>query len=233
MTANEIKITASFTFHGTDHKDVEVINPGDWFGKTWLMEIGGSYSSFFVVVEADSVTDAIDELIDSKYGHQFILDEVDYADYGVGTDNPTCYFGGNNGHPCCIDDLLIHGDDRTGYTMAYNVEGWAAPVEPTKLSDVREKLDLRAECESDVKRPGKMEGNASYVPYFWDHYLDGGADDDERGVLRFDVTNEDRLIFPDLNGVDSVYLYEDEQGSVNDLGRPANDDEYFGNEDEA
>ncbi|TWT34904.1 hypothetical protein Enr8_23190 [Blastopirellula retiformator] len=35
-------ITANGTFHGHELKDMPVINPGDWFGKTWLVEIGGS-----------------------------------------------------------------------------------------------------------------------------------------------------------------------------------------------
>ena len=57
-------ITARATFHGHDLTDIPVLNPGDWFGKAWLIEIGGSYSPLFLVVEADSITDAIDELAD-------------------------------------------------------------------------------------------------------------------------------------------------------------------------
>lgn len=44
--------------------EAEVVNPGNWFGRVWLVEIGCGYSSVFFAVEADSVTDAIDEFVD-------------------------------------------------------------------------------------------------------------------------------------------------------------------------
>jgi len=90
----------------------------------------------------------------------------------------------------------------------------------------------RAEFEAEAEGPGKFEGVGAYAAYYWDQYLNGFSDDDERGVLRFDVTDEDRLIFPDLDDVDSVYLYEDDNGFICDLGRPAEDDEYFGHDAE-
>lgn len=36
------EINASGDLHGHDLTDIWVPNPGDWFGKTWLIEIGGS-----------------------------------------------------------------------------------------------------------------------------------------------------------------------------------------------
>lgn len=64
--------------------EAEVINPGGWFGKTWLVEIGCGYSSVFYVVEADSVTDAIDEFIDSEPGKRHVvIPPEDYGDYGL------------------------------------------------------------------------------------------------------------------------------------------------------
>lgn len=64
------KITASATVHGQELKDIPVINPDGWWGKTWLIEIGGSYWPLFLVVEAENVQDAIDELADDdQYGH--------------------------------------------------------------------------------------------------------------------------------------------------------------------
>ena len=51
-------VKANATFHGHVLTDIPVLNPGDWFGKAWLIEIGGSYSPLFLVVEADSVSDA-------------------------------------------------------------------------------------------------------------------------------------------------------------------------------
>ena len=42
------KITASCKFNGHDLTDIPVINPGGWFGKAWLVEIGGSFTPLFV-----------------------------------------------------------------------------------------------------------------------------------------------------------------------------------------
>ena len=45
------EVTANASFHGHELNGISVINPGNWFGKTWLLEIGGSYSSLYLVVE--------------------------------------------------------------------------------------------------------------------------------------------------------------------------------------
>lgn len=75
-------ITARGTFNSHDLKDMPVINPGDWFGKTWLIEIGGSYWPLFLIVEADTITDAIYELAENeKYGHKIVVEDADLGDY--------------------------------------------------------------------------------------------------------------------------------------------------------
>ena len=38
---------------------IPVLNPGGWFGKAWLVELGGSYWPLFLIVEAESVCEAI------------------------------------------------------------------------------------------------------------------------------------------------------------------------------
>ena len=48
-----MKVTASCKFNGHDLTDIPVFNPGGWFGKTWLLELGGCYTPLFLVVEAD------------------------------------------------------------------------------------------------------------------------------------------------------------------------------------
>ena len=87
-----MKITATCTLNGHDLSAVPVLNPGGWFGKTWLVEIGGYYSPLFLVVEADTISDAIDELSDdSTYGHQIHVpesDESDGSDAGVEDEEP-------------------------------------------------------------------------------------------------------------------------------------------------
>lgn len=98
-------ITAHGQFNGHDI-EAEVINPGDWFGRVWLIEIGGSYAPFFLAVEADGVTDAIDELADSeKFGHHIRVAEADLGDY----DEETCERAGNDSAVVDLDHVLIHG----------------------------------------------------------------------------------------------------------------------------
>ena len=86
------KITASFDFNGQKMTDVDVVNPGDWFGKTYLLAIGGGFTPLLLVVEADSESDAIDALADSdEYGHHIVVDESDLDDY----DPETCEYSGS------------------------------------------------------------------------------------------------------------------------------------------
>jgi hypothetical protein len=75
-------VTASCKLNGHDLTDIPVLNPGGWFGKTWLLEVGGSSTPLFLVVEADNLSDAIDELSDSPtYGHQVHVPDGDLGDY--------------------------------------------------------------------------------------------------------------------------------------------------------
>ena len=48
-----MKVTASCKFNDHDLTDIPVLNPDGWFGKTWLLELGGCYTPLFLVVEAD------------------------------------------------------------------------------------------------------------------------------------------------------------------------------------
>lgn len=99
------EVTAKANFHGHELNDICVINPGDWFGRTWLIEIGVSYTPLFLIVEADSVTDAIDELADDeKHGHHIVVADEDLADY----DAESCNYG-PSGQVIDLDHLMIHG----------------------------------------------------------------------------------------------------------------------------
>src|SRR5947209_19075373 len=102
-------ITATGTLHGHELKDMPVLNPGDWFGKTWLLEIGGSYWPLFLVVEADSPQDAIDELADDKtFGHHIVVTEADLSDY---PEDQRHY--GPSGQVLALDHPMIHGQAGT------------------------------------------------------------------------------------------------------------------------
>jgi len=74
-----------------------------------------------------------------------------------------------------------------------------------------------------VAQLGKFEGEAIYVPFYYEQGLDGGADDTDyedvhgdSGMVRehFDVTPYDRDIFPELEGVSRVTLHHSSTGFV-------------------
>jgi len=97
---------------GNHEIEAEVINPGDWFGKTWLIEIGCGFSSSFFAVEADTVTDAIDEFSGSAYGHLILIDDADIADYLEDGEFNGYYNDG--GQSCDLDNCMVHGEERPG-----------------------------------------------------------------------------------------------------------------------
>ena len=81
----------------------------------------------------------------------------------------------------------------------------------------------RKEYVDSVRHPGKFEGLAPYVPYFWEGFLDGTADyaDEQGGILAFAVSEEDRQIFPVLGRRRTVYLYERGDGSMAETTKPS------------
>jgi hypothetical protein len=101
------EFTAKARFQGQDLTDIPVLNPGGWFGKTWLLEIGGSYWPLFVIVEADSVTDAIDELAENeKYAFHVVVADDDLGDY---PEKDRHYSA--TGKVLDLDHLMIHGQE--------------------------------------------------------------------------------------------------------------------------
>jgi hypothetical protein len=118
-------ITASGSFHNHQLENLPVINPGGWFGKTWLLEIGGSYWPLFLVVEADTVSDAIDELADNAtYGHQITVDPDDLAKYPDDYPEDSRHYG-PLGHVLDLDWLSIHGHEGAAqpWRCTYHADG--------------------------------------------------------------------------------------------------------------
>ena len=79
-----------------------LVNRGEWWGETYLIEVGMGYSSLFFVVEAGNEQDALDTFADSKYSH---LIDVDHD--GIEYDIEYCY-AGNDGHAVDLDYVAIH-----------------------------------------------------------------------------------------------------------------------------
>lgn len=122
------EVKANATFYGHELNDISVINPGCWFGKTWLIEIGGSYTPLFLIVEADSITDAIDELADSdKHGHHIAVEEENLSDY----DPESCDYG-PSGQVIDLDHLMIHGMEGSDCPFPCRYHGDGLPTAGVK-----------------------------------------------------------------------------------------------------
>jgi len=78
-------------------------------------------------------------------------------------------------------------------------------------------MNTLKDYQDTVSRPGKFEQEASYVPYFWEVYLDGFADDDDGEILTFNVSQEDVAMFPELKDRETVKLVELDYGFVVEL----------------
>lgn len=127
-------ITATAKLNGHELKDIPVLNPGGWFGKTWLIEVGGSYSSYYFVVEADHLWGAIEELADSeRYGHHIVVADEHLGDY---PEEDRHY--GASGQVIDLDHLMIHGREgaKSPFLCRYFGDGLpAGGIDPVELEE--------------------------------------------------------------------------------------------------
>jgi hypothetical protein len=126
------KITASCKFGDHDLTDIPVINLGGWFGKAWLVEIGGSYTPLFLIVEADTVSDAIDELSDDPtFGHQIHVPESDLDDY---PEEDRRYDG--SGRVIDLDWVMVHGREGCDlpFPVKYQAKGEPVGIDPRRFA---------------------------------------------------------------------------------------------------
>ena len=127
------KLTASCKFQGHDLTGIPVLNPDGWFGKTWLLELGGCYSPLFLIVEADTISDAIDELSDNEtYGHQIHVADEDLSDY---PEDERHYDG--SGRVLDLDHLMVYGEERRDMPFQVKYHGDGLPeegIDPRQLS---------------------------------------------------------------------------------------------------
>lgn len=72
----------------------------------------------------------------------------------------------------------------------------------------------REQCLEAINSPGKFEGEPVYAPYFYDAMLDGDGEWINDVVQRFDVTDDERKMFPELEDCKQVDLLEDSDGFV-------------------
>ena len=68
-----------------------------------------------------------------------------------------------------------------------------------------------------IVTPGKFAGQMLYVPYFWDKYLSGSADDTTGDFITFFITDDERKEFPELGQAEIITLLEIESTLVCEL----------------
>ena len=97
--------------NGVKFQDSDVINPEDYCldenkQMFWIFHDHG-FVLCVVIAEHPAFTnsDALDAAVDSDKLNRYQIDEKDYAEYGVNTDNPTCSCLGNAGVP--FDIVLL------------------------------------------------------------------------------------------------------------------------------
>ena len=83
----------------------------------------------------------------------------------------------------------------------------------------KEAINIRKEGEEDTARPGKFQGEARYVPYFWDQAMQGFSDDDGN-IISVEIESRDKIIWPELRGRKRVKLWECDQGFVREYHKP-------------
>ncbi|OJW08017.1 MAG: hypothetical protein BGO49_20725 [Planctomycetales bacterium 71-10] len=127
-----MKVTASCRLHGHDRADIAVLNPGDWFGKAWLVELGGSYTPLFLVIEADTIADAIDVLSDDPlYGPQVHVPDSDLGDY---PEDSRQYDG--SGRVIDLEHLMVHGREGCDlpFAVKYHADGVPKGIDPRRFA---------------------------------------------------------------------------------------------------
>lgn len=85
---------------------------------------------------------------------------------------------------------------------------------PTDRLTPQQIKEIRAELDDVVGGPGKFESEPIYAPWFWACGLEGGADEEFLDKMVFVVTKDDRILFPELEGVAQLEMYEDGNGFV-------------------
>ncbi len=82
---------------------------------------------------------------------------------------------------------------------------------------------VQEDCEQAVDGPGKFENEERYVPYFYKE-INGGSGECLASrevtvdcVYKVSVIEDDREFFPELDGIDEVFLHESNMGFVTEL----------------
>ena len=103
----EIKARVWLKHRPYEPSEAIAVNPGGWFGKCQLIGVSiANALNPLVVIEADHLQDAIDELADSeRWGHLINIDIEDRDEEDQDT-------AGNDSHPVCLDNVHAYPDSE-------------------------------------------------------------------------------------------------------------------------
>lgn len=88
------------------------------------------------VVFSASLQDAIDEAVDHGKLDRFQIQEADYGDYAINSENPTCDFLGNASEPFDIESLGVVHLEAKDWTCEYWTEEFLLEKIAYLLSDL-------------------------------------------------------------------------------------------------
>lgn len=109
------------TGEGSRKKAISVLNPGEWFGKVRIITVAMSYWPNHYAIEADSIGDAIDTLVESDEGICLRISDEDMPDYQDRQDDINWT---GSGIPYDSDNIFYddyHNDSK--YAIRYYGEG--------------------------------------------------------------------------------------------------------------
>ena len=128
-------IWASCMFNGVHLGYIPVLDPGRWYGKAWFIEFVGDVP-FRFVVEADSVSDAIEVLSDDpEFGETIHVMEHNLA---ACPEHEREY--DSKGRVIDTREVIVHGQEFCDlpYPVRYHDEGYPAQgIDPRQYAVAR------------------------------------------------------------------------------------------------
>lgn len=77
-----------------------------------------------------------------------------------------------------------------------------------------EALEKRLVFESVVQWQPQFKGQRPYIPYYWNKYTKKEAGDVFEEFIRFNVTESDKIMFPELKKKRDIKLMVSQSGKV-------------------
>lgn len=77
-------------------------------------------------------------------------------------------------------------------------------------------IEKRVLCETVQREERQYSGVPAYVVYYWTAFIESGARErDGVNSATYTVTSKDRRIFPELEFMNTLVVWQDDEGQVN------------------